>query len=195
MIKIDRRVLRTRESLQKALTQLIKESGYDSITIQDITNRANVGRTTFYKHYGGKNELFIDCHEASLNNLYSGLLYSPSHPELLSPEVPQGLVAAYQHLHEGRIHLKSIFQNNESLQQIRTWNAQEIENNLRSGFAETNSAIPLDVLANYLASAQIALVQWWLEKRRPYTAENLAQMFHHLQRAIIYDTFGLRKSE
>jgi len=69
---------------------------------------------------------------------------------------------------------------------------REIETNLRAGFVETDSAIPLDVLANYLAGAQIALVQWWLEKRRPYTPENLAQSFHRLQRAAIRDAFDLR---
>jgi hypothetical protein len=47
------------------------------------------------------------------------------------------------------------------------------------------------VLANYLAGAQIALVQWWLEKRRTHTPENLAQAFHRLQRAAIRDAFGL----
>jgi len=192
MAKTDRRVQRTRELLQKALIQLINEHGYDAITIQDIADRANVGRTTFYKHYGSKDELFINCHKAMVNEFYGGLFYSLSHQELLSAEVPPGMTAAYQHLQEARVHLHPIFQSQESLRQIRIWNAQEIETNLRAGFAETDSAIPLDVLANYLAGAQIALVQWWLEKRRPYKAEDLAQSFHRLQRAAIRDAFGLR---
>jgi hypothetical protein len=54
--------------------------------------------------------------------------------------------------------------------------------------------IPLDMLANYLAGAQLALMQWWLEKRRPHTAENLAQTFHLLQRAAIRETFGINES-
>jgi len=195
MRKTDRRVQRTRELLQKALIQLINEQGYDAITIQDIADRANVGRTTFYQHYRSKDELFINCHKAIVNEFYAGLFYSLSRRELLSPEVPQGLTAAYRHLQEGRAHLHPIFQSKESLRQIRNWNAQEIEINLRAGFAETDSTIPLDVLANYLAGAQIALVQWWLEKRRPYTPENLAQMFHRLQRAAIRDAFGLRDDE
>ena len=51
------------------------------------------------------------------------------------------------------------------------------------------------MLANYLAGAQIALVQWWLEKRQPHTFEYLAQTFHRLQRAAIRDAFGLRGTE
>jgi hypothetical protein len=66
---------------------------------------------------------------------------------------------------------------------------------LRAAFAEADSTIPLDVLANYLAGAQIALVQWWLEKRQSHTPEILAQSFHRLQRAAIRDAFGLRDGE
>ena len=76
------------------------------------------------------------------------------------------------------------------LRRIRDWNAQEIEASLHAAFAEADSTIPFDVLANYLAGAQIALVQWWLEKRQPYTLENLAQTFHRLQRAAIRDASG-----
>jgi AcrR family transcriptional regulator len=50
MTKSDRRVQRTRELLQKALIDLVGERRYDAITIQDIVDRANVGRTTFYLH-------------------------------------------------------------------------------------------------------------------------------------------------
>lgn len=64
MTKTDRRVQRTRELLQKSLIDLIGERGYDAITIQDIVDRANVARTTFYVHYGSKDDLFLSCHEA-----------------------------------------------------------------------------------------------------------------------------------
>ena len=59
MSKTDRRVQRTRELLQKALIELIRERGYEVITIQNIVDRANIGRTTFYLHYNSKDELFM----------------------------------------------------------------------------------------------------------------------------------------
>lgn len=195
MAKIDRRVHRTRILLQKALVELISERGYDMTTIQDISQRANVGRTTFYLHYKGKDELFIECHKAIVNEFYSGLFYSLTRQELLSSKAPQGMIEAYRHLQEGRAHLSPIFQSKESLRQIHKWNAQEIETNLRARFDETDTLIPFEILANYLAGAQIALVQWWLEKRRSFTPENLAQAFHSLQRATIRDAFKLRDEE
>jgi len=197
-MKTDRRVQRTRELLQKALIELITERGYDAITIQDIVDRANIGRTTFYLHYNSKDELFISCHEAMVSKFLIAPLHPLSREELLSPDAPQGLKSAYQHLEDSRAMLYAIFQGKDSLlimRQIRDWNAREIETNLRNVFAEAESTIPLDVLANYLAGAQIALMHWWLEKRQPHTLANLAQTFHRMQRAVIRAAFGLRGSE
>ncbi len=194
MAKTDRRVQRTRELLQKALIKLINEREYDTITIQDIVDHANVGRTTFYLHYNSKDELFISCHEAIISEFRIGPLHPLSREELLSPDPPMGMTSAYRHLEEARAQLYSIFLGRDSqliLRRIRDWSAQEIEASLRCAFTETDSTIPFDVLSNYLAGAQIALVQQWLEKRQSYTLENLAQTFHRLQRAAIRDAFGL----
>ncbi|HEY2981866.1 MAG TPA: TetR/AcrR family transcriptional regulator [Anaerolineales bacterium] len=198
MMKPDRRVQRTRELLQKALIELISEIGYDGVTIQDIVDRANVGRTTFYLHYTNKDELFMSCHEAIASEFRIGPLHPLSREDLLSPEAPPGMTSAYRHLEKARALLYSIFQGKDGLlilRRIRDWSAREIEASLHSAFAEADSSIPFDVLANYLAGAQLALVQWWLEKRQPHTLEKLAQTFHRLQRAAIQDALGLGDGE
>ncbi len=198
MTKTDRRVERTRELLQKALMELITERGYDAITIQDIVDRAHVGRTTFYLHYNNKDELFMSCHQSIVSEFHLGLPHPLTREELLSPEIPPVMASAYQHLEQDRALLYPIFQGKDSpliLRQIREQSAHEIEANLRAVFAEVDSPIPLDMLANYLAGAQITLMQWWLEKRRPYTAETLVQTFHRLRQAAIRDAFGLGNGE
>lgn len=196
MAKTDRRVQRTRELLQNALVEIIGEKRYDEITIQDIVNRANIGRSTFYQHYSTKDELFIRCHEAIVGDFRSGQLFP--HPrtrqELLSEKAPLGTVEAYRHLQGTWARLSPVFQGKDGqhiLRRIRDHSAQEIETNLRACFPTSDCAIPLEALANYLAGAQLALVQWWLEKRRTHTAETIAQTIHHLQRAAICSAFGL----
>jgi AcrR family transcriptional regulator len=196
MTKTDRRVQRTRELLQKTLFELISERGYDAITIQDIVDRANIGRTTFYVHYNSKDELFMSCHAAIVSEFHS--LHPRAREELLSHEAPPGMISAYRHLLDARALLFPIFLGKDGpliLRRIRDRSAQEIEVSLRSAFVEADSKIPFDLLANYLAGAQIALVQWWLEKRQPHRPENLAHTFHRLQRAAIRDAFGLRDGE
>ena len=56
----DRRVARTKRQLSKALIELILEKGYDHVTNQDILDRADVGRSTFYAHYESKDVLLVD---------------------------------------------------------------------------------------------------------------------------------------
>src|SRR3974377_1993543 len=119
MTKTDRRVERTRELLQKALMELISERGYDAITIQDIVDRAKVGRTTFYLHYNNKDELFLSCHEAIVRELHIGLFHPLSREELLSPEIPPDMNSAYRHLEEGRALLYPIFQGKDSELMLR----------------------------------------------------------------------------
>jgi len=194
----DRRVQRTRELLQNALIDLISERGYDALTIQDITDRANVGRTTFYLHFNSKEDLFISCHEAIVSQFQFGPLWPLSREELLAPDPPPGMISAYRHLHGARRQLYPIFQGKDSnliLRRIRDYSAQEIEANLRAVFDESESAIPFNLLANMLAGAQIAQIHWWLEKRQPYEAEKLALAYHRLQRAAICDAMGIMETK
>lgn len=193
MTKSDRRIQRTCQLLQKALIELLSERKYEEITIQEIVDRANVGRTTFYLHFDSKDDLFMSCHDAIATGFHS--LHSLPPEKLISPEAPPEIVAAYEHLFSVRALLDPIFRGKDSQviqRQIRDQSASTIEANLRARFSETTGAIPIHLLANYLAGAQIALVQWWLEKHQPYTPEALAQTFHRLQRAAICDAFGLR---
>lgn len=198
MKKTDRRKKRTRELLQKALIELMSERDFDAITIQDIVDRADLGRTTFYQHYHNKDELFISCHEDFVSQFYFGPRHPLSREELLSSEPPPGMIEAYRHLEGTRVLLYSTFQGRDGLsilRQIRDRSAKDIETNLRVVFADSDSTIPLELLANYLAGAQIALMQWRLEKRRSHTAKNMAQTFHRLQRAVIREAFGDQDKE
>ena len=57
--KLDRRTARTRNLLGDALIELIQEKPFDSVTVQDVLDRAGVGRSTFYVHYKDKDDLFF----------------------------------------------------------------------------------------------------------------------------------------
>ncbi|HEX5942604.1 MAG TPA: TetR/AcrR family transcriptional regulator, partial [Anaerolineales bacterium] len=57
--KHDRRSQRTRHLLSEAFVQLMREKGYSAITVHDLIERANIGRSTFYSHYRDKDDLFV----------------------------------------------------------------------------------------------------------------------------------------
>ncbi|MEJ2354006.1 MAG: TetR/AcrR family transcriptional regulator, partial [Anaerolineales bacterium] len=70
--RVDRRVQRTRQLLNDALMSLIVEKGYDSITVQNIIDRANLGRSTFYAHYQDKDDLLLSGIEDVVHSLVRG---------------------------------------------------------------------------------------------------------------------------
>jgi AcrR family transcriptional regulator len=185
----DRRVQRTRKSLQDALRQLFSEKGYDAITVQDILDRANVGRATFYAHYQNKEDLFLAHHQEFNEEL--GLRRWTSE-QLLASEPPERLITFLDLLNQNRSAYHVIANSrdaNRIWRAMKTFVAANLADSLRSAFGDTTSRIPLDALTEYIASAQLGLIGWWMEQRTPYTARQIAAMLHRLQRAAIQGAF------
>ena len=73
----DRRIIRTKSALNRAFLELVKEKGYESVTIEEITSRANIGRTTFYLHYQDKEDLLLEGLEEQLTTLVNEIIQRP----------------------------------------------------------------------------------------------------------------------
>lgn len=86
----DRRVRRTKRRLKAALHELIDERGYEAITIRDLTDRADVGRSTFYAHFGSKEDLLFAGFDRWLLDLATGAP-CPADPRDGDPEAAGGL--------------------------------------------------------------------------------------------------------
>ena len=71
--KIDRRVRKTRKALREAMQVLMTEKGYDQVTIEELTERADIGRTTFYLHYSAKQDLLLEQFDELLEQLVGQL--------------------------------------------------------------------------------------------------------------------------
>ncbi|MEY9866440.1 TetR/AcrR family transcriptional regulator [Peribacillus sp. RS7] len=69
MSVVDRRILKTQEAIKNAFIELMSEKGFDQITIQDISDRANVGRRTIYHHYMDKFDLLDKLIEEHIDEL------------------------------------------------------------------------------------------------------------------------------
>ena len=191
--KPDRRVQRTRELLQRTLIQLIREKSYDAVTIQDITDRANLGRTTFYLHYQTKDDLLLDHFAAfaadlKLNNL--------SRAELLSESPPAALTAFLRQLADAQTIYRAFTAGKDAkflLRGIREQMTRNLCDSLSAAFPEQAPSIPLDVLAQYIVGAQVSLMDWWMTSRNAYDADQIAAILHQLQRAAVRDAYRVEK--
>ena len=189
--KVDRRVQRTQNLLKRALMQLINEKGYDAVTIQDITDRANLGRTTFYLHYQSKEDLLLDHHAEFLELMKLGFW---SKEELLAKTEASGLVAFLE-----RIQLNSsvylAIANAKDAEIIMRGMQNQMVNNLsesiKDALPDQNPRIPLILLCNYVVGAQLALIKWWIVNRNTYEPIHIAHMIQRLQYAAIRDAYEL----
>jgi AcrR family transcriptional regulator len=180
--KPDRRVARTRAQLREALMALIVERGFDAVTVQDIADRANIGRATFYLHYKDKEELLL----TSMKEVYDDLVQRTDMTKVrdflakgLSPSF-----VAFEHVRENAAFYRLMF----SQQGVASFTAgvrqylAEIAKELFEALLPPNTQprVPLDMLAAYIAGAEIGLVAWWLENGMQQTPEEMSRLFHHL---------------
>ncbi|MBE0690875.1 MAG: TetR/AcrR family transcriptional regulator [Anaerolineae bacterium] len=189
--KVDRRVQRTRNLLKTALMQLVDEKGYDAVTIQAIVERANLGRTTFYSHYQSKDDLLLD-HYADFAPWF--VLRQFSYDELMSATPSVEFERFLQGMSDGKTIYLAITRAKDAeviMRAIRQQMTAKLRASLRDAFPESAPRLPLDVLTNYIAGAQLSLIDWWLTNRTDYGAGDVARILHRLQRAALRDAYGV----
>ncbi|MBZ0301758.1 MAG: TetR/AcrR family transcriptional regulator [Anaerolineae bacterium] len=187
---LDRRVQRTRALLRSALIQLVDEKGYDAVTIQDITERANLGRTTFYLHYESKDDLMLDHHADFASQL---TLRAMSTDELMGDNPPDDLEALLQELADHKqIYFALMRARHIDMVKrgIQRQMADNLLGNLRRAYPDREPLLAIDMLTNYIAGAYFSMIDWWLTNRTERSAKDVATLLHRLQRAAIRDAYG-----
>src|SRR5262249_24423888 len=151
LIKDDRRSKRTRQLLGGALVELLLEKRFDAITVQDILNRANIGRSTFYEHYTDKEDLLMSEIQRVIRELEEHTAVSGHSPGLLMPSLE-----CFRHIQQNR-RLFHAFVSGRSVELLaREFQGQLsklIEQNLLSlSQGEVTFSIPLSILARFITN-------------------------------------------
>lgn len=174
--KLDRRVVRTRQLLRDALTELILEKGFDAVTVSDIAERANLGRATFYLHYRDKEELLFKSLEAVFDELVEKIEPLGSNFATSPPMV------AFQHAAENSDLYLIILSGQGSgsiYKRVREYMARIALERFLTDIV-TDTTLPRDLLANYVSGSLLSLIDWWLRNGMPESAETMALNFHSL---------------
>jgi AcrR family transcriptional regulator len=192
--KKDRRVRRTRRALREAMLDLMQEKGYEQVTIEELTNRADIGRTTFYLHYNAKQDLLLEQFGEMVDQLVAQLSQIPlsswgQEGDLRSvddhPSRPITMIfyhaAENEDLYRIVLQGEGVDQAAQRLQTIMT-NAVNayMHHKLGDESERMNLQIPLDVFANYFAGALLGVLKWWLEASMPYTPQEMEGIFFQM---------------
>lgn len=176
--KQDRRSQRTRQLVNSAMLALLLEKRYDAITVQDILDRAGIGRTTFYSHYFDKE----DVHAAMMEEMLERMSQ-----QLSKKHAGQGIIPSLELFQHSQQDQKRFHAMTGGPTAERMWETMQatlsktIEQSLRSARnVKDPPPIPLKIMASYLAGAFLNLLKWWLRSGMPYTPEEMDKIFREL---------------
>jgi AcrR family transcriptional regulator len=178
---IDRRVARTRKALHHALMSLILRKGYEAITIQDIIDKADVGRSTFYGHYTGKEDLLRRGFETLRRELAdaqraaraktAGSQGEPLGFSLAMFEHASGYTDVFRALVDGR-------GGTVAVSEIRHILSDLVRKELL--LARNGGATSRELVAQFVVGAFLSVLTWWLERSPRLTPSEVDVMFRRL---------------
>jgi AcrR family transcriptional regulator len=181
---IDRRAARTKAMLQRAHISLILEKGYEAITVEDICDEANVGRSTFYAHYSNKDDLKRSGFEHLRKQLVDRQKEAQATPGDIKDRSFGFSLTMFEHARD-HIDLYRALAGGHggtvSLGQIR----QILSNLVRNEFAAAaskNSAdiVPRELVVQYIVGAYMAVLVWWLDGGAKLPPKQMDAMFRRL---------------
>ena len=190
MDQTDRRVKRTHRLLQEALIGLTLEKGFDTVTIRDITDRADVGYATFFRHYPDKEALLADVLESMKDEFVS--LLAP-YSMVTDPEKTGTLL--FEYVAKNGDLCRVLLNSTETMSLLKP--VQEIglnETPLMMNISE-QSSVPVDAAISHLMSSLVMLIRWWLDHDTPYPPERMGQIAAQLIiRPVIEAVLGERSA-
>ena len=173
--KIDPRVKRTRQLLQRALMELVQEKSVDSITVQDIAARAEVNRATFYAHFEDKYALLdYTAREIFQERLDKRL---PKNPTLTKATLRLLILTICEHMAEFIDHCKPVAQmpdNARMFLQVQT-HIYELLLGWMTAVPAARSSVPAETIALTTSWAIWGTVFQWARTGHRIAAERLAE--------------------
>ena len=177
--KTDARVRRTRDALGDALIALMQEKSFETITVQDVLDRAHVSRSTFYMHYSDKDDLLMSDAEEFFEARSTALSAHGDKSDRVFP-----VKEFFAHLAEAQVFFKALVKSgkyHENMELARGHFARGIERRLAE--LPRAKAIPAEerpALAFAHAGALLSLLSWWLDRGMREQPAAMDDLFHRM---------------
>ena len=187
--KTDARVRRTRDALGDALVALMQEKPFDTITIQDVLERAQVSRSTFYTHYSDKDDLLMSDADEFFERMSTALSAHGDKSDRVFP-----VQEFFTHLADVQPFYKALVKSGrfqENMDLARGHFARGIERRLAE--LPRGQSIPVSersAIAFTHAGALLSLLSWWLDRGMREPPEQMDELFHRM----LWNGLGPQKS-
>lgn len=179
---MDRRQKKTRKAIFGAFTDLLSRKNYNQISVQDIINAADVGRTTFYAHFETKDYLLKElCVELFRHIIDTAWGHPHRHFEdCRSDKNDSVFLHLLRHLQENDLNILGLLssQNNEIFLSYFKSNLKEL---IVSQYVDNgrlkNHKLPEDYLVNHISSSFVETVVWWISRKMKEPPEKITEYF------------------
>jgi AcrR family transcriptional regulator len=176
--KQDRRSQRTRRLVNTAMLELLFEKHYETITVQDILDRAGIGRSTFYTHFFDKEDVLTSIAEQMLE-MFGQQLSQRKERRGIVP-----VLELFEHVQQHEQYFRAMLRGYTGelfWEAAQTALSKTIEQALTTVYAENASpVISWVVIAQYLTGSVLTLLKWWLKAEMPYPPEQMEKIFQQL---------------
>ncbi|WP_168118991.1 TetR/AcrR family transcriptional regulator [Paenibacillus sp. HB172176] len=175
MPKVDRRILKTQEALKKAVIELMTESCFDEITIQDIADRANVNRGTIYLHYQDKYDLLDKLIESHLKELGEIDQWA------CQLDWIEALVPYFEYFEDNYLFFSTMLASKKEKGAPSSFRTRLLASFVEGFKGEIdresgkNEQICEDVMLQYAGTAYVGVIEWWIRNGMPYPPQVMAK--------------------
>lgn len=184
-MKEDRRIRKTKTAIKRAFTELLKQKDLDKITVQDISNSADINRGTFYLHYEDKYMLLTDMEDECISEVWSLSQFNKfegSDPEAIANNfINNNLKSVLQHISDNMDFYHTILQlNRKSRLEEKIYSL--IKNNMQKYISIDNEidGIPEMYFHSYVAGATISTIKYWVQDEERISVEDLTEHIYKI---------------
>ena len=176
---MDRRQRKTREAIFSAFTQLLSEKSFNSITVSDIIDKADIGRATFYAHFETKDFLLKELCEELFCHIFDATYNTCSHRHIFNCDAPDSVfLHLFEHLQKNDnqiLELLSSENNDLFLSYFKTGLLKLVKAQLHT--LDANKSLPQDFYINHIATTFVETVRWWMNNKMEEPPQQITGYF------------------
>ncbi|MCU1640147.1 MAG: hypothetical protein JWN03_422 [Nocardia sp.] len=183
MAEQDRRIRRTRKTLHEAFIALVLDKGYENMTVQDILDRADIGRSTFYVHYRDKEALLTATFDSMREQLEADFAHMNSAGLPIEVDRPAALLFDHAYRNQ-RVYRALCGKQGGTVVtgHLHGFIVQLLSNHLPQQHPDTEpcNTPPPEVVAEFYAAATVGLLAWWIDNDFHRAPTHLTNDFRQL---------------
>ena len=175
--RIDPRTVRTYQALSGALVDLMRTREFNEITVQDLLDRAGVGRATFYSHFRNKVDFLLTDLERMLATVEEHFERSASNSKRVAP-----IAELFSHFGDAREFAAALGRSGrmEAVLDIASGHLARIIERRLQVLGVQSRELPINVAARVFGAMATELAKWWMERQGTITARDMDDRFHEL---------------